>query len=58
MYAIPLVGQQLVITRALRGDNIGLLAELLVVLSTLAVAALAYRAARRAYQSERLGLPS
>jgi sodium transport system permease protein len=57
MYAIPLVGQQLVITRALRGDNIGLLAELLVVLSTLAVAALAYRAARRAYQSERLGLP-
>jgi sodium transport system permease protein len=56
MYAIPLVGQQLVITRALRGDTVGLVAELLVIGSTLVLAGLSYVAARRAYTSERLAL--
>jgi sodium transport system permease protein len=56
MYAIPLVGQQLVITRALRGDAVGWLPEMLVVGTTLLVAAVAYWAARRAYTSERLAI--
>jgi sodium transport system permease protein len=56
MYAIPLVGQQLVITRALRGDPVDLLPVLLVVLTTSLAALWAYLAARRAYASERLGL--
>lgn len=56
MYAIPLVGQQLVITRALRGDPVGLLAEVLVISATLVIAGIAYRAALSAYRSERLAI--
>ncbi len=56
MYAIPLVGQQLVITRALRGDPVGLLPEVLVISATLVIAGIAYRAALSAYRSERLAI--
>ncbi len=56
MYAIPLVGQQLVITRALRGDPVGLVPEGLVILTTTVVAILAYAAARRVYRAERLAI--
>jgi sodium transport system permease protein len=56
MYALPLVGQQLVISRALRGDSVGLLPELLVISSTALAALLAYLAARRAFRQERLAL--
>lgn len=58
MYAIPLVGQQLVISRALRGDPVGLLPEGLVIASTALAAVLAYAAARRAYRREDLAFGS
>jgi sodium transport system permease protein len=56
MYALPLVGQQLVISRALRGDAVGLVPELLVISSTALTALLAYLAARRAFRQERIAL--
>ena len=51
-----LVQEAALALRALRGDPVGLVPELLTIVSTSLAALWAYRAARRAYASERLGL--
>jgi sodium transport system permease protein len=56
MYAIPIVGQQVAITRALRGDGVGLLPLLLTVVATLVALLAVYAVTRRVYETERIAL--
>ncbi|MGH8141215.1 MAG: ABC transporter permease [Steroidobacteraceae bacterium] len=56
MYAVPLLGQQLTIMDLLRAEPLGALNVALCALVTLLVAAAAFWAARRNYQSERLAI--
>jgi sodium transport system permease protein len=56
MYAVPLVGQQLAIMRALRGEVVTLPQVLLCIAATLAAALLLWWPARRVYESERLAI--
>jgi sodium transport system permease protein len=56
MYAVPLLGQQLIILRLLRGESIAPLAASFSVLATLLAAVLAFWAARRSYSTERLAI--
>lgn len=56
MYAVPLLGQQLIILRLLRAEPITALSSLLSAGATLAAAVLVFWAARRSYQAERLAI--
>lgn len=56
MYAVPLLGQQFSVMALLRGEHPGALPTLLSAVVTLLIAALAFMAARRSYQSERLAI--
>jgi sodium transport system permease protein len=56
MYAVPLVGQQLTITRLLRGESVGALPLLVCFVVTLIAGWLLYLVARRAYNTERLAI--
>ena len=56
MYAVPLLGQQLTIMRLLRAEPLAPLRVGLCALVTLLVAAAAFWAARRNYQTERLAI--
>ena len=56
MYAVPLLGQQLTIMRLLRGESISVIEVTLCALVTMLGAAVAFWAARRNYESERLAI--
>jgi sodium transport system permease protein len=56
MYAVPLLSQQVIITRLLRGDFVPLSGFVLSIVSTLAALALAYAIATAIYRSERLAI--
>jgi len=56
MYAIPLLGQQLIILRLLRGESVAVLPETLTAVVTLLAALLAFLGAHRSYASERLAV--
>jgi sodium transport system permease protein len=56
MYAVPLLGQQLTIMKLLRAEPLAPLNVALCALVTLLVAAAAFWAARRNYQTERLAI--
>ena len=56
MYAVPLLSQQVIITRLLRGDFVPATGFALCVACTLAALALAYAAATMVYRSERLAI--
>lgn len=58
MYAVPLLGQQLIILRLLRGEPIAALAVIMTALFTLAAAVVVFWAARRSYETERLAISS
>jgi len=58
MYLVPLLSQQLIILRLLRGESIAPLPMGLAALFTLAAALLAFWAARRSYATERLAISS
>ncbi|HEX4052555.1 MAG TPA: ABC transporter permease subunit [Steroidobacteraceae bacterium] len=58
MYAVPLLGQQLIILRLLRGESIATLAAILAAVFTLAAALVVFWAARRSYATERLAISS
>lgn len=56
MYAVPLVGQQVTITRLMRGDPVAMSEIALCFVATAAVAFLAYWITARVYRSERLAI--
>jgi sodium transport system permease protein len=56
MYGVPLLSQQVIITRLLRGDFVPLSGFALCVASTVAALVLAYAAATVIYRSERLAI--
>ncbi|MGA9422161.1 MAG: ABC transporter permease [Rhodanobacteraceae bacterium] len=56
MYAVPVMGQQLVILRMLRGDEVGMAALAACLAGTTFVAAIACAITARVYQSERLAI--
>src|SRR5512140_2416650 len=56
MYAVPLMGQQVIITRLLRGDFVPASALALSFVCTLAAGLLVYALALRVYHSERLAI--
>ena len=56
MYAVPLLSQQVIITRLLRGDFVPVSGFVLSIVSTLAALALAYATATAIYRSERLAI--
>ncbi|HUD42833.1 MAG TPA: ABC transporter permease [Dokdonella sp.] len=56
MYAVPLVGQQVTITRLMRGDPVAMSEIALCFVATAAVAILAYLVTARVYRSERLAI--
>jgi sodium transport system permease protein len=56
MYAVPLMGQQITITRLLRGDAVPLSALLLCFVCTAIAALLVYFLTARIYRSERLAI--
>jgi sodium transport system permease protein len=56
MYAVPLMGQQVAVTRLLRGDGVAFAAPLLSFFCTAAVALLVYLVTSRIYQSEKLAI--
>ncbi len=56
MYAVPLMGQQVAITRLLRGDAVAPSALLLCFVSTAAAALIVYFVTSRIYHSERLAI--
>jgi sodium transport system permease protein len=56
MYAVPLMGQQLIITRLLRGDSVLASSMLLSFAATTVAAALLCAAAAHIYRSERLAI--
>jgi sodium transport system permease protein len=58
MYVVPLLSQQLIILRLLRGEPIAALATTLSVVFTLAAVLLVFWAARRSYATERLAINS
>jgi sodium transport system permease protein len=58
MYVVPLLSQQLIILRLLRGEPIAPLAATLSAVFTLAAALLVFWAARRSYETERLAISS
>jgi len=58
MYVVPLLGQQLIILRLLRGEPIAPAAAILATVFTLVAALLVFWAARRSYQTERLAISS
>lgn len=58
MYAVPLLGQQLIILRLLRGESIAVLQATLTAAITLLAALVAFWGARRSYGTERLAVNS
>jgi sodium transport system permease protein len=56
MYAVPLMGQQIVVTRLLRGDNVAFSALLLSFFCTSVAALIAYLVTSRIYHSEKLAI--
>jgi len=58
MYVVPLLSQQLIILRLLRGEPIAALAVTLSVVFTLAAVLAVFFAARRSYAAERLAISS
>ncbi|MCR6701478.1 MAG: ABC transporter permease [Dokdonella sp.] len=56
MYAVPLVGQQVTITRLMRGDPVAMTEIALCFVATTAVAILVYLVTARVYRSERLAI--
>jgi sodium transport system permease protein len=56
MYAVPLMGQQVAITRLLRGDPIATSQLLLCFVCTAAAALLVYLVTAQVYRSERLAI--
>jgi sodium transport system permease protein len=56
MYAVPLMAQQVIITRLLRGDDVTSLALALCFASTALAALLVYAVALKVYHSERLAI--
>jgi sodium transport system permease protein len=56
MYAVPLMGQQIAITRLLRGDGVAFEALLLSFFCTSVAALIVYRVTSRIYHSEKLAI--
>ncbi|MGA8278355.1 MAG: ABC transporter permease [Rhodanobacteraceae bacterium] len=56
MYAVPIMGQQLVILRMLRGDDVGMAALAMCLAGTTALAIVVCAVTARIYQSERLAI--
>jgi sodium transport system permease protein len=56
MYAVPLLGQQLAITQALRGEVVGQLTLFLCTVTTLAAFVVVFFITQRIYESERLAV--
>jgi sodium transport system permease protein len=56
MYAVPLMSQQIIITRLLRGDEVAASALAMCFVCTAVAALLAYALALRVYHSERLAI--
>jgi sodium transport system permease protein len=56
MYAIPLIGQQLIMMGLLRGESVAARVFILTTLMTLLVLGIVFRLAQRIYESERLAV--
>ncbi len=56
MYAVPLMGQQITITRLLRGDPVAVAELALCIVSTAVVALVVYAITARVYRGERLAI--
>jgi sodium transport system permease protein len=56
MYAVPLLSQQVIITRLLRGDFVPVSGFAMCIVGTVAALTLAYAVATAIYRSERLAI--